>query len=394
MLGLQQSALVYGWRADAPSAVKRRGPVDPLALWRACDQGDFLLARSLLKADPTLVASLNSAHPTKGTTALMAAAKDRSGAEAVRLLLELGADMHVVDAKTRNTALHCAAQSPDVLSTELLLAAGADVCALNADGLMPIDLARRSERSEAARAIMTQMQVHVGWLSVQSADTAAWKRWWAVLVATSANGASTELCLFRSPTHVRPHAVVLVDPATHATLCDACASPDHAKRPKSCQLECPTQCVLAFRLDRPAIYQELKNQRYSRDRSSGRTLSHGSVKIRELAFAADSAKERDAWVAALASETNDSDSARAWSPLSCRPPTAAATTPRSSDADDDDDDSNKCVICASAPRNAICSPCGHLVACYPCLRAATLKTHNKCPICRSRVHSVVRVYTS
>lgn len=384
MLGLQQSALVYGWRADA-SPAKSRLPADPMDLWRACAAGDVLLARSLLKAHPALASSVDLPHPTKGTTPLMAAAKDRAGAEAVRLLLELGADVRVADTQTRSTALHCAAQSPDALAAELLLAAGADVYALDAAGLMPIDVARRSGRADAARAIATHMQVHAGWLSVQWGDAADWRRWWGVLAATSADGANSELCLFRSPADVRPHAVVLIDPATQ---CGACASPSRSKKLSLSPAECPADCVRAFRLDRPVIYQDMKkNQRYTRDQSSGRTLSRGSVQIRELALAADCDKERDAWTAAL---TGDARTHAAWSPLGARAERAA--TERLSAGEGEDGD--RCVICASARRNALCAPCGHLAACYPCLRAATLQTRGKCPICRARVHSVVRVFTS
>lgn len=50
-----------------------------------------------------------------------------------------------------------------------------------------------------------------------------------------------------------------------------------------------------------------------------------------------------------------------------------------------------CVVCMDAPRDAICVPCGHIAGCYSCLRS-TVQASAACPICRSHVDSVVRIY--
>jgi hypothetical protein len=50
-----------------------------------------------------------------------------------------------------------------------------------------------------------------------------------------------------------------------------------------------------------------------------------------------------------------------------------------------------CLICADAPRDAVCTPCGHLSACYSCLRTIIRSTRT-CPICRARIRSVMRIY--
>lgn len=377
MLGLQQSALVYATSHTHSEVTKPRQASDPLALFRACDRGDFLLAHALLKADPTI--DVNALHPVKGTTALMAAAKDRIGAETVRILLDFGADVHIANTQTRCTALHFAARSSDTLATELLLAAGADVYAMNSDRLMAVDVARRCGRAEAAKALSAVMKIHSGWLRVGDSEGPS-KRWWGVQMACDANGSSMELCLFRSPTNTSPSAVVLLDSAPAVVVEESTA--------RDCW---------SFRLDRPAIYQNLKHHRYTRDGSSGKSLSQGHVKICELTFAVDTCKERDAWIASLRCQHEGSSG---WSPLGgptsrqslhSASPMPSERHPWPSDADDDQ---HKCVICTAAPRNAICTPCGHLTACYPCLRAATAKSPKQCPICRARVHAIVRVYTS
>lgn len=50
-----------------------------------------------------------------------------------------------------------------------------------------------------------------------------------------------------------------------------------------------------------------------------------------------------------------------------------------------------CLICADAPRDAVCTPCGHLSACHSCLRTIIRSTRT-CPICRARIRSVMRIY--
>ncbi|KAF0716230.1 hypothetical protein AaE_011157 [Aphanomyces astaci] len=54
-------------------------------------------------------------------------------------------------------------------------------------------------------------------------------------------------------------------------------------------------------------------------------------------------------------------------------------------------DMNECVICMDMPRTAVCVPCGHLAGCYNCLLVVQKKSG--CPICRSAIAAVVRVYT-
>jgi hypothetical protein len=54
---------------------------------------------------------------------------------------------------------------------------------------------------------------------------------------------------------------------------------------------------------------------------------------------------------------------------------------------------NECRICMSSEMTHMFAPCNHLCACSKCA-AAILITTRKCPICRTAVRSVVRVYSA
>ncbi|KAH9144080.1 hypothetical protein AeRB84_011952 [Aphanomyces euteiches] len=68
-------------------------------------------------------------------------------------------------------------------------------------------------------------------------------------------------------------------------------------------------------------------------------------------------------------------------PMVANPIAAPAAEPESS--------VNECVICMDQVRNAVCIPCGHLSSCVDCLSAAQV-----CPICRTAIQTVVKVYTA
>lgn len=50
-------------------------------------------------------------------------------------------------------------------------------------------------------------------------------------------------------------------------------------------------------------------------------------------------------------------------------------------------DSKLCIICCTDERNVALDPCGHVITCAKCALSS-----NKCPMCRSIVHRVLRVY--
>ncbi|KAJ8524252.1 hypothetical protein ON010_g16866 [Phytophthora cinnamomi] len=103
--------------------------VEELALWRAAKSCN---AKKLLQlvsneSDDDVQALLNQPHPVKGTTPLMVAATKKYGAETIRALIQLDADLDAADTgKHRNTALHFAAYNNRIAQLELLLNAGAN----------------------------------------------------------------------------------------------------------------------------------------------------------------------------------------------------------------------------------------------------------------------------
>ncbi|GLD97532.1 hypothetical protein PINS_up006222 [Pythium insidiosum] len=51
----------------------------------------------------------------------------------------------------------------------------------------------------------------------------------------------------------------------------------------------------------------------------------------------------------------------------------------------------ECAICWSAERDAVCVPCGHMAGCKSCL-SRLAGASSPCPICRSSIERVIKVY--
>jgi hypothetical protein len=81
------------------------------------------------------------------------------------------------------------------------------------------------------------------------------------------------------------------------------------------------------------------------------------------------------------------------SPESAPPPESARSSPRAAgDEIDEADDDRICVICQDARRTHIIFPCNHYALCEVC--AQSWQTGRlPCPICRSDVTAVKRVFT-
>lgn len=58
----------------------------------------------------------------------------------------------------------------------------------------------------------------------------------------------------------------------------------------------------------------------------------------------------------------------------------------------DEHTTSSCVICWEAPIEAACVPCGHMAGCMSCLKDIKAKRGN-CPVCRSKISQVIRLYT-
>jgi ankyrin repeat protein len=107
------------WRALKAEMDLRQAP-NVAAFMRACATGDVETLRELLQRDPSLARE----RLAGGTTALHGAVRHR---DAVRLLLEHGADPNARDVGDNATALHFAAANGMLNTVRLLLDAGADV---------------------------------------------------------------------------------------------------------------------------------------------------------------------------------------------------------------------------------------------------------------------------
>jgi ankyrin repeat protein/uncharacterized glyoxalase superfamily protein PhnB len=107
------------WRAMKAELDRREAPY-VAEFMRACRAGDVAALRELLQIDPALA----RARVANGSTGLHLAA---AHPDAVRLLLEHGADPNARDAGDNATALHVAAAGGHIESVRVLLDAGAGV---------------------------------------------------------------------------------------------------------------------------------------------------------------------------------------------------------------------------------------------------------------------------
>ena len=130
-----------------------RTRVPDLDIFEAAALGDVAILRALLDADPAAVASFSG----DGWTPLHLAAAF-GGPEAVRALIERGADVHVVSRNPQqNQALHAAlALSGDLETIRLLVDAGAEVNARQAGGFAPLHSAASGGRREAAELLVAR----------------------------------------------------------------------------------------------------------------------------------------------------------------------------------------------------------------------------------------------
>lgn len=61
------------------------------------------------------------------------------------------------------------------------------------------------------------------------------------------------------------------------------------------------------------------------------------------------------------------------------------------ESNNNNNDSSTCVICLDAPVEGACIPCGHMAGCMSCLTEVKGKNWG-CPVCRSKIDQVVRLY--
>jgi ankyrin repeat protein/catechol 2,3-dioxygenase-like lactoylglutathione lyase family enzyme len=113
------------WRA-LKAEVEWRHENNAAPFFEACAKGDGEMLRDMLRNDPALVRATIPDSPYHGWTALHEAAK-RGHADAVRLLLEYGADPNAREAGDNTYPLHWAAAHGHADIVRALLDAGGDV---------------------------------------------------------------------------------------------------------------------------------------------------------------------------------------------------------------------------------------------------------------------------
>jgi ankyrin repeat protein len=118
-LGVAHEYGFSSWRSLKAELDRRRAP-NVTEFMQACAAGDTVALRELLKKDPALARE----RVASGSTGLHLAARHP---DAVRLLLECGADPNARDTGDHASALHFAAANGSVESVRVLLDAGADV---------------------------------------------------------------------------------------------------------------------------------------------------------------------------------------------------------------------------------------------------------------------------
>ncbi|KAF7146635.1 hypothetical protein RHSIM_Rhsim04G0180000 [Rhododendron simsii] len=72
-------------------------------------------------------------------------------------------------------------------------------------------------------------------------------------------------------------------------------------------------------------------------------------------------------------------------------PSSLPSTPPCENAVLDGGVSSLCVICLDASVEGACIPCGHMAGCMPCLNEIKGKNWG-CPVCRTKINQVVRLY--
>jgi len=132
---------------------------DPSQLNRVAGDGFHPLGLAAFFKRPDAVralldlgADVRPASKSGGFTALHSAVADDAGPateDIVRLLLDAGADPNAASA-SGGTPLHTAAFTGDVPVIQLLLAAGADTAVTDKNGRTPLDYARERKHSDAA----------------------------------------------------------------------------------------------------------------------------------------------------------------------------------------------------------------------------------------------------
>ncbi|KAH6768455.1 hypothetical protein C2S51_013791 [Perilla frutescens var. frutescens] len=79
------------------------------------------------------------------------------------------------------------------------------------------------------------------------------------------------------------------------------------------------------------------------------------------------------------------------SPVDLSSPDVDAITGKADDKKGGEETTSSCTICLDAPLEGACVPCGHLAGCMSCLKEIKAKNWG-CPVCRSKIDQIIRIY--
>ncbi|ETV95363.1 hypothetical protein H310_11252 [Aphanomyces invadans] len=390
--------------------------VSGVALWKAAAAADVAKVRAIT-SHPDVGQDLNWIHPDEHMTPLMAAAS-AGKLSIVTLLVERGAAVDMCDPVHGNTALHFAAAKNKASVLEKLLTAGCDPHVWNKDGLTAMDLARFRGHREAGNVFARHLMHAKGWLYLKKGRSMllSWTKRWCVIYECGPDHSRMELSLFHHPDDVKPTKVLFLTASENA------ASPRSSSRHRSKH---------SFSFTSTTTYQKYEGRdTFSRSLAVRKARHIPVYNASGFRFATETLEGRDKWIqllGPLAFSNNLPVQAQLHQPHSMQAPpedepvlepipwqdprfrtsssqmeciqhdiNMADLSPSAPPLDNEDGhaakmDNNECVICMDMPRAAVCVPCGHLAGCYNCLLVVQKKSG--CPICRSAIAAVVRVYT-
>ncbi|ETW06273.1 hypothetical protein H310_02568 [Aphanomyces invadans] len=253
----------------------------------------------------------------------------------VKMLVEKGANVNAIEEKGW-TPLHIASQNGHVDLIKFLVENGANVNASGNGGSTPLHIASRNGHVKVVEGLLAA-----------GAD----------LFATTMNGC-TPLVLAVISRHVAVVSALKLGAQNHPVTC-FCAG-DYSLAEKRA-----TVFITMLKLDKSAFawIGDCLLQQSKHDEAKAAFL-HG-----------------------LEKNPADKDCALGLAIVPFPAPEAEAFTPDTGRQLDH----NECVICMDKPRTAVCIPCCHLAGCYNCLLVVQKK--GGCPICRSTIAAVIRVYT-
>lgn len=78
------------------------------------------------------------------------------------------------------------------------------------------------------------------------------------------------------------------------------------------------------------------------------------------------------------------------SPIDLSSSTVDASTGEAN-AKEGEETTSSCTICLDAPLEGACVPCGHMAGCMRCLNEIKAKSWG-CPVCRSKIDQIIRIY--